>query len=109
MVSWLHSTFRKGLEPEGTSGGAAEVTPSTPRDRAAEVLRRAESALRGLVPPPEDGIDRQDASALARRYLEAGRRQWELQHWGSAGLFGELALEWATCAGQAESEGSGGG
>lgn len=47
--------------------------------------------------------DLQEAEALSRRYLQAGRREWEAHRWGSVSLFAELALEWAARATRAGS------
>jgi hypothetical protein len=43
---------------------------------------------------PAGPCDRQEAEALAGRYLEARRREQEGHTRGLAGLFAELALEW---------------
>lgn len=98
VFSRLFPDLQERLDLAEPSGEAVEVPPVSPRGRAATLLRRAQSALRNLVIPPEGGPSRQEAEALARRYLEAGRRQWESRHWGSASLFAELALEWAARA-----------
>lgn len=94
----LFSQLEEGLDSQAPSGDAVEVTPASPRDRAAALLRRAEKAVPQVAPWLATAPDRQEAEALAQRYLEAARREWERGHWGSAGLFAELALEWAARA-----------
>lgn len=54
---------------------------------------------------PAGPCDRQEAEALAGRYLEARRREQEGHTRGLAGLFAELALEWAARAGEGRSHG----
>lgn len=98
MFSRLLSEPQQKLGPQGPPDDAVEVTPVSPRDRVAALLRRAEEAVAQVAPSLAYASDRQEAEALARRYLEAGRREWEGSHWGSAGLFAELALEWAARA-----------
>jgi hypothetical protein len=82
-----------GLVPP--TDDAVEPPPASPRGRAAALLRRAEDVVPPTTPAPGNPPDRRELAALASRYLAAGWRQWEAHHWGSAGLFAELALEWA--------------
>ena len=101
LISDVQETFNPREPPD--EGGA--VTPVTPRDRAEALLHRAETAVSGIAPAPGDTPDHQEAQALARRYLEAGRREWERRNWGSAGLFAELVLEWAARGSDRASQG----
>lgn len=98
MFSRLFSHLQERLDSQAPSGDAVEVTPVSPCDRADALLRQAEEAVPQVTPSSDHTPGRQEAHALARRYLEAGRREWEGGHWGSASLFAELALEWATRA-----------
>ena len=105
MFSRLISDLLEGLDPQGSSADPGEATPVTPRNRVRALLLRAGRATRGLSPSLGDHPDRQEAGALAQRYLEAGWREWEAHHWGLAGLFAEPALEWAARAGEGRSHG----
>lgn len=105
MFSRLISDFQERLNPQDPPDDAVAGTPASPRDRAEALLHRAESAVGGIAPSPGDTPDHQEAQSLARRYVEAGRREWEGRHWGSAGLFAELALGWAARGSERASQG----
>lgn len=82
LISDVQDTFNPREPPD--DGGA--VTPATPPRSG------------GGATPPGRTPDHHEAQALAHRYLEAGRREWERHNWGSAGLFAGLALEWSARA-----------
>lgn len=105
VFSRLISDLQERLNPQEPPEDVGEVAPVSPPDRAEVLLHRAESSVGEMAPSPLDTPDHQEAQVLARRYLEAGRRERERQNWGSSGLFAELALEWAARRSERASQG----
>ncbi len=90
VITRLFSQLEESLDSQAPSGDAVEVTPVSPRDRAAALLRRAEKAVSRVDPSLAYAPDRQEAEALAQRYLEAARLEWE----GAIGDRPACSLNW---------------